>query len=211
MIIIKNKIMFIDLETGGLDSEKNSITQISGLIIVGGEQKLTFNFYVKPNPNLITDENALKIQGKTLDDFKSSIYEDEKVVYDKLLKIMNEFIDPFNKEDKFYIGGYNVKFDISFIESLFKRYNNYYLHSYIKPSTLDPLNIIPTLQIIGYLPQLKNNKLETWCEYFNIDIKAHDSLSDIIATKKLWIKLAKMIANKPDVNKYKVGYEYENK
>ena len=60
---------------------------------------------------------------------------------------------------------------------------------------LDPLYSVRLLQVAGMLPVLENNKLETWCKYFNIELKAHDSLQDITATKKLIEKLIELIKN----------------
>ena len=58
---------------------------------------------------------------------------------------------------------------------------------------LDPLYSIRLLQIAEILPVLENNKLETWCKHFGIELKAHDSLEDIEATKKLIGKLISLI------------------
>ena len=58
---------------------------------------------------------------------------------------------------------------------------------------LDPLYSIRLLQIDEVLPVLENNKLETWCKHFGIELKAHDSLEDIEATKKLIGKLILLI------------------
>ena len=58
---------------------------------------------------------------------------------------------------------------------------------------LDPLYSIRLLQIAEVLPVLENNKLETWCKHFGIELKAHDSLEDIEATKKLIGKLISLI------------------
>ena len=57
------KLFFYDLETTGLDSQKNAIHQISGKIIIDGVEKTTFNFKVRPFIGALIDETALKIGG----------------------------------------------------------------------------------------------------------------------------------------------------
>lgn len=197
-----NKILWIDLETGGLNAKESSITQISGLVSINGKVVEQFNIMVRPNPTLETSMEALKVQGKTFEDFKKSEYVDENVAYSKLIKVLDKYVNKYDKNDKYILGGYNVKFDIDFINELFKRYNNHYLFSYIKSGYLDPMYLITTLQLIKKLPILQNNKLETWAKYFNVPLQAHDSMSDIIATRYVWIKMAGMISGDARTIKY---------
>jgi DNA polymerase III alpha subunit (gram-positive type) len=63
--ILYMKLFFYDLETTGLDSQKNAIHQISGKIIIDGVEKTTFNFKVRPFIGALIDETALKIGGVT--------------------------------------------------------------------------------------------------------------------------------------------------
>lgn len=197
-----NKILWVDLETGGLNSKESSITQISGLVTVNGKVKEQFNIMVRPNPKLETTSEALRVQGRTLEDFKSPIYVDEHVAYSKLLNILDKYVNKYDREDKFILGGYNVNFDIDFLNEMFKRYNNPYLFSYIKSGYVDPMYLITTLQLINKLPKFNNNKLETLANYFDIPLQAHDSMSDIIATRYIWIRMVGLIVGDSRVRKY---------
>ncbi len=51
--------------------------------------------------------------------------------------------------------------------------------------SLDVFSIVFALRHIG-LNSAENDKLETMCNYFGIGIEAHNALSDIEATKKLY-------------------------
>ena len=188
-----NKIIFIDTETGGVNAEKSALIQLSGIIEVDGTEKEKFNFYIKPFENSEVNEKALEVQGRTLEELRTDKYIDESIIYKKFLEILDKYIDKYDKNDKFIVAGYNVKFDIDILKALFERNNNKFLFSYFNSSMLDPLYSVRLLQIAGILPVLENNKLETWCKYFNIELKAHDSLQDITATKKLIEKLVKLI------------------
>lgn len=44
------KVVFFDLETTGTLVNKHGIHQISGMIVIDGEVKETFDFKVQPNP-----------------------------------------------------------------------------------------------------------------------------------------------------------------
>ena len=188
-----NKIIFIDTETGGVNAEKSALIQLSGIIEVDGTEKEKFNFYIKPFENSELNEKALEVQGRTLEELGTEKYIDESIIYKKFLEILDKYIDKYDKNDKFIVAGYNVKFDIDILKALFERNNNKFLFSYFNSSMLDPLYSVRLLQVAGMLPVLENNKLETWCKYFNIELKAHDSLQDITATKKLIEKLIELI------------------
>ena len=187
------KIIFIDTETGGVNAEKSALIQLSGIIEVDGTEKEKFNFYIKPFENSEVNEKALEVQGRTLEELGTEKYIDESIIYKKFLEILDKYIDKYDKNDKFIVAGYNVKFDIDILKALFERNNNKFLFSYFNSSMLDPLYSVRLLQVAGILPVLENNKLETWCKYFNIELKAHDSLQDITATKKLIEKLIELI------------------
>lgn len=180
------KILFIDTETGGV-TEKSALIQLSGIVQIGKEVAEEFDFYIKPfSGSEVTDE-ALRIQGRTRKEIEQ--YNPEEEIFKKFMQILNKYIDKYNKEDKFLVAGYNVRFDIDVLNRFLRRHGEKYLFSYIQATTLDPLQWIAALQLLKKIPVLKDNKLETWCNHFGIELKAHDSLEDIKATKALTKKM----------------------
>ena len=188
-----NKIIFIDTETGGVNPEKAALIQLSGIIRIDKKDVEKFNFYIKPFENSEVNEKALEIQGRTLEELKTDKYVEEKEVYKQFINLLDKYIDKYDRTDKFIVAGYNVRFDVDMLKAFFQRHGNNFLFSYLDSSMLDPLYSIRLLQIAEILPILENNKLETWCKHFGIELKAHDSLEDIEATKKLIGKLISLI------------------
>lgn len=188
-----NKIIFIDTETGGVNIEKSALIQLSGIIRVNKKDVETFNFFIKPFENSEVNEKALEVQGRTLEELKTEKYIEEKEVYKQFVNLLDKYVDKYDRTDKFIVAGYNVRFDIDMLKAFFQRHGNNFLFSYLDSSMLDPLYSIRLLQVAGILPVLENNKLETWCKHFGIELKAHDSLEDIEATKKLIGKLIELI------------------
>ena len=188
-----NKIIFIDTETGGVNPEKAALIQLSGIIRIDKKDVEKFNFFIKPFENSEVNEKALEVQGRTLEELKTDKYVEEKEVYKQFVNLLDKYIDKYDKSDKFIVAGYNVRFDVDMLKAFFQRYGNNFLFSYLDSSMLDPLYSIRLLQIAEILPILENNKLETWCKHFGIELKAHDSLEDIEATKKLIGKLISLI------------------
>ena len=188
-----NKIIFIDTETGGVNPEKAALIQLSGIIRIDKKDVEKFNFYIKPFENSEVNEKALEVQGRTLEELKTEKYIEEKEVYKQFVSLLDKYIDKYDRTDNFVVAGYNVRFDVDILKAFFQRHGNNFLFSYLDSSMLDPLYSIRLLQIAEVLPVLENNKLETWCKYFGIELKAHDSLEDIEATKKLIGKLISLI------------------
>ena len=188
-----NKIIFIDTETGGVNPEKAALIQLSGIIRIDKKDVEKFNFYIKPFENSEVTEKALEVQGRTLEELKTDKYVEEKEVYKQFINLLDKYIDKYDRTDKFIVAGYNVRFDVDILKAFFQRHGNNFLFSYLDSSMLDPLYSIRLLQIAEILPILENNKLETWCKHFGIELKAHDSLEDIEATKKLIGKLISLI------------------
>lgn len=188
-----NKIIFIDTETGGVNPEKVALIQLSGIIRIDKKDVEKFNFYIKPFENSEVTEKALEVQGRTLEELKTDKYVEEKEVYKQFINLLDKYIDKYDRTDKFIVAGYNVRFDVDILKAFFQRHGNNFLFSYLDSSMLDPLYSIRLLQIAEVLPVLENNKLETWCKHFGIELKAHDSLEDIVATKKLIGKLISLI------------------
>ena len=188
-----NKIIFIDTETGGVNIEKSALIQLSGIIRVNKKDVETFNFFIKPVEDSEVNEKALEVQGRTLEELKTEKYIEEKEVYKQFVNLLDKYVDKYDRTDKFIVAGYNVRFDVDMLKAFFQRHGNNFLFSYLDSSMLDPLYSIRLLQVAGILPVLENNKLETWCKHFGIELKAHDSLEDIEATKKLIGKLIELI------------------
>lgn len=188
-----NKIIFIDTETGGVNPEKAALIQLSGIIRIDKKDVEKFNFYIKPFENSEVNEKALEIQGRTLEELKTDKYVEEKEVYKQFINLLDKYIDKYDRTDKFIVAGYNVRFDVDMLKAFFQRHGNNFLFSYLDSSMLDPLYSIRLLQTAEILPVLENNKLETWCKHFEIELKAHDSLEDVEATKKLIGKLISLI------------------
>ncbi|WP_410207450.1 exonuclease domain-containing protein [Fusobacterium sp.] len=187
------KILFIDTETGGLDSKRSALIQLSGVIRVDKKDVETFNYFIKPFKGAEVSEEALAVQKRTKEDFNDSKFQSEEEVYRDFIKLLDKYIDKYDRNDKFVVAGYNVSFDVRFLQEFFKRNNDNYLYSYLSKMELDPFRYIPFLQLCGKLPILPNNKLETWCSHFGIELDAHDSLNDIIATKDLILQTTKLL------------------
>jgi DNA polymerase-3 subunit epsilon len=173
-------IFWFDTETTGLTSE-HEIIQIAGFVEIKGVVKCRFNIKSQPTRFDNISEEALKVNGKTIEEIRT--YPKQEVMYKKLLKIFNHFKPAYN--DRFYLGGWNVRFDLDKLTSLFNKRDEFLkLWNFSHLKMIDGLPYCHLLDYLGVL-KLKNYKLETVANHYGVKVNAHDAMADIIATKEL--------------------------
>ena len=181
-----NKILFFDCETTGLNPTKNDIIQISGIIEIDNKEADRFNIKMQPFNWDNIEQEALNVHGISIEKLKE--FQKPDIAYREIVTLFDKHIDKYDKDDKFIVCGYNVRFDIDFLKEFFHKNGNEYLFSYFG-QVKDPMQVINYLRTIGKIDVI-NSKLTSVCEYFNIDIgQAHDAMADIVATKLVAEKL----------------------
>ena len=84
---------------------KHGIHQLSGEIIIDGEVKETFDFRVQPNPQALIEQEALDVAGVTKEQILA--YTPMGTVYKQFVDMLSKYVDRYNKQDKFFLAGYN--------------------------------------------------------------------------------------------------------
>lgn len=193
------KKFIFDLETTGLDPKKHGIIQMAGIISLSDNSKHKFNFKQKPFPGQQLDPVALEITGTTPEMIEG--YADPKQVYKALITLMSKYVDRFDSKDKFIIVGYNSAFDVGFLREFFRLNNDKYYGSWFSSyNMIDVHKLFTALRGSGLYPELEaleNMKLKTVAEFYKIKIDAHDALSDIYATEKLFDIFTEQLSRHP--------------
>jgi len=185
------KLLYFDTETTGVDPIINDIIQISGIVEINDVVKEEFNFKVKPHSFENISQQALDVNGITIEELKT--YPEPKIVLNKLIAIFDKYIFKFNKTDKFFLCGHNIRFDVDFLFQFCKKCNFNYLGSYLDYHKADTMGLLMSLMIARKIP-VSGIKLVNACEENNIELlSAHDALADIRATRLLWKKLCERI------------------
>ena len=143
------KLLWIDTETTGLNKEKCDIIQIAGIVVIDGEEKERFNFHCQPINYENIEQNALDKTGLTIEKIKT--FPNTQETYRKFKELLCKYIDPYNKEDKFYIAGHNVKFDLEFIQSFFNKMGDKYCMSFFKHFVVDLMSLCTILHTAGLI------------------------------------------------------------
>lgn len=190
------KRLFIDTETTGLDEKIHGVHQIACLIEINGKVIEKVNIKLKPFDDCIYDDDAFKTHRISKEIIET--YQSEIDGYEQLVGILYKYVNKYNKEDKFTVVGYNIRFDINFIYQLFIRNNDNFLFSLIWSNPIDVMSLA-TCKLESIRHKMVNFKLTTVAQQLGIEIseeKAHDGLYDIEITRDILYKLAEPIDNK---------------
>jgi len=171
------KIYWFDLETSGLDPARHGIISLAYQVEIDGE--------VKKEGELFSNCEGKEIEDKALaiNLFKRSDvagFPPPVTIYTGLTELFGSYVDKYNRNDKFYAGGFNVEsFDMGFMRQLWKDNHDEYFGSWFHWRTVDPSTVIPFLRYAGYLPDFpdKANLFDT-ARYFglvNQYTKRHDA------------------------------------
>lgn len=162
----EGSFVVFDLETTGLEANKEEIIEIGACKIKNGRIDEIFSTFVKPSKNIPKEITELTgINDEMVKDAPSINY------------VLPDFF-------KFCYGSslvaHNISFDISFVHAIAKKLSYNFDHENIDTIELSK----------KHLPGLKNYKLGTVVEKLGIVLEnAHRAVNDATATAKVFIKL----------------------
>jgi len=176
------KIFYFDTETTGLDPVKNDIIQLAGIVEIDGKIKEKLNFFCQPFDYTNISPEALEVHKISIETIKG--FPKANTLRMELIRIFGKYVDKYDKNDKFYPAGQNVRFDLAFLEEHFKKNNDVYFGSWFWRYAIDLYSISAALKYKGLL-ETENLKLETLAKHFGITLKAHCAMSDIECTREI--------------------------
>jgi DNA polymerase III epsilon subunit-like protein len=181
-----SKLCFIDVETTGLDPIKNDIIVLSCIIEINGLIRQRKTFHCSPFDFTSIDPGALMVNGITTEEFET--FPDPYLTYAKFVDLLNEYVDKYNPQDKFYFVAYRADFDYSFVKNFFIKCDDRYFNSYFNTKILDPLPILRFLDYLGII-DLPDYKLLTVAANLGIPLKAHDASQDVSALQQIFRRI----------------------
>lgn len=161
----------LDIETTGLDFDNDRIIEIAMLKIIDDQIVDTFQCLV--NADIIIPKDIETMTGITTEMVRS-----QGIREDVVLKEVISFIDDY------LVLGYNVQFDINFLQRLGRRMNE----EVVIRKTKDVLNIAKRR-----IDDVANYKLATVAEFFSFETgNYHRALDDCMLTYKIFCELNKI-------------------
>ena len=184
------RIAWIDTETTGLDPLSNAIVQIATLIEEDGEIIEESEVKMRPHAGAMIDDKALYTNQRTIEEI--STWPSPMEGKYKFRKVLEKYVHPRNPEDKFFIAGYNIGFDVNMLNSFFNKLGDDYCMSFFYSCFIDVRTTVGEYFLESDIV-LPNYKLKTVCSHFGIKFKAHDAIEDINATRELYYTLKDLI------------------
>lgn len=178
-----NKILWLDVETSGINPKYNGIVQVAGIIVIDGEEVERFNFKMCPPEGTEINAKALEVSNFTEEQIKE--FPASEVQYNQFKAILDKHVNKYDRRDKFVLAGYNVTFDSNFLLHWFQKHGDKYLYSYLHGAKLD-VNSLVAHYCIKKQVQPENFKLATIANLLGLDGKFHDAMEDIIITKQIY-------------------------
>jgi DNA polymerase-3 subunit epsilon len=180
---------WVDTETTGLDSRKHFAFQASYFIEENGHAFVKRTLEMRPDnyEQFDFDKEAETVHGYSKEKIVSLASEAEQ--YKILLADLQQFA-----QNRLTITGYNIEFDIYFLQALFNRNKpagkkNSVFYDYFDYMPCDIMQFVQACRIAGKL-DLPSIKLEKVCEHLGISIEgAHNSMTDIVNTKAVFDRL----------------------
>lgn len=155
----------LDLETTGLDSKRDRITEIGMAKVRGGNVIDTYKSFVNPGRQL--SARITELTGITDEDVAGAPFIED--IIPDILEFAGEDI----------LLGHAILFDYSFLKRAI--INN---GGTFEREGIDTLNISRI-----YLSDLPSRNLNKLCQFYNIEHQEHRALNDAIAAHELYLKL----------------------
>lgn len=174
------KIIFFDTETTGLDAKIHGIHQLAGEIVINGKVVDKFDYRVQPFKGCEIDPEALKVSNTDVLDFRRKHNKEFQVQY-MLYNLLEKHLNYKDKNDKFFLAGWRVEFDVRFLEAFYSRNSQSDLFkSYFWSNPID-IKTMATQYLIEKRPELESFSLAPVAKYLGIPViesKLHSAAYD---------------------------------
>lgn len=172
MDILKDRFVVVDLETTGLDVNRDYIIEIGAVKIENGKCGDTFSSFASCVQMQKLSEKITALTGITDNDLVNAP------------PIENVLAQLKNFAEGHILVAHNLPFDFAFLRNWGFRCDVDF-----DPFAKDAIDTIEyAKRILG--GQVKNYKLSTLAEYFDVQFTHHRAFTDAVATAEIFIKLA---------------------
>lgn len=187
------KIFWVDTETSGTDPKRHGLIQIGYIVEIDYKKISGGNIFIDPTSyGKELDPAALEYNQITPEEIKELSMPINQV-WQELHKILRYYVDRYDRNDKFVIGGHNVQFDIDFLQALWDHFGDKYFYSYFHIGTAIDTKKLASwwMWTGGFEINPVGTKIKDIADALGIEIegKEHDALYDITLTRQCALKM----------------------
>ena len=180
------KLIYIDVETTGIPCPQSGLIQLAGAIEIDAAKPVFFQYDIQPFPSVEIDEEALEINNITRE--QMATFEKPAVAYNNFIRLLDTYVDKYDRSDKFHFIGYNTMFDSDHVRAWFEKNGNVYFGSYFFFPPIDVMGMaaIHFMQTRG---SMQDFKLLTVARALGLEVdetKLHDARYDIALTREMF-------------------------
>lgn len=184
-------IVFIDVETGGLDPETDALLSIGACVWKDGQISDPRLWHV--------DAEGMRLEPKAMKINKIDMAEHRRKAYSRLdvAAELYRWLDGLRPDPRYKLrlGGHNVPFDIRFIRKLLDLSDESW-KTLVSPACVDTAGILTFMRHAGILPagadlSLRNGLRAAGVPFSDGDL--HTALGDAMNTARLYGRLIAMV------------------
>lgn len=179
-----NELLFMDVESGGLDPDKDALLTVGLVRWVDGEIKETEEILIQPE-GLNLEPRALQVNGINMTRHRVLAIPRHQAKY-RIQGFVQTAFPHLTYRHRVVLGGHNISFDIAFVRKLFGLDWN----KLVSSRSIDTAAILRFLGHCGVLPEVSG--LDQAIKYFGIEVpegQRHTALGDAIATARVYTEL----------------------
>ena len=182
------KLLHIDTETTGLFAPGAGLIQVAGIVEIDGEEVEAFDFRCRPYPGDLLSKEALEVTGHTREEIEA--YPDPESVFHDFIGGLDDYVDRFDKADKFHLVAYNAGFDSDHLRAWFKKAGDNFFGAYFWTPPLCTM-CLAGLALRSKRAEMPNFKLATVAETLGVtaDGNTHDALTDVRLSAGIYRRL----------------------
>jgi DNA polymerase III subunit epsilon len=184
---MRDRLLFIDTETGGLDPDKHSLLSLA--MVIWEDMEIIDSHEILINDGILSvTKEALSVNRIDIEKHKQSAVSSAQAM-DQIIIFIGKH---FPGKGKITLAGHNVHFDAGFLRSFFSA-NNKDFSEFFSHRVIDTSSILHYLYLAGRIKQRAISSDEAFY-LFEIKVEGrHTAIGDAIATAQLFTRLLLLI------------------
>lgn len=190
------KLIYLDIETTGLNCPDSGLIQLAGVIEMDGGPRDSFDFRIRPFPQDVVTDEALAVNGVTREELKQ--YDPPEKVFRQFLDLLGRYVDPYDRSDKFHLVAYNARFDVDHLRAWFEKNGDTYFGSWFWHPALDVM-ALAAAALMEKRSSMPDFRLSTVARTLRLEVdeaKTHGAMYDVELTRRVHLRLLKLLGGK---------------